>query len=89
MRNKILVCILSIIIICFTGCEKQSIDWSSYKRSIINTNNEYFKTKILVDDGVTFIIQNEITGEIFYGISGTHGVTLTPIKVTEVTERAR
>ena len=88
MRNKILVCILSIIIICFTGCKKQGFEWS-YKTAILNTNNEYFKTNVLVDDGATFIIQNEITGEIFYGISVTHGVTLTPIKVTEVTERAR
>ena len=88
MRNKILVCILSIIIICFTGCKEQSVEWS-YKTAILNTDNEYFKTNVLIDDGATFIVQNEITGEIFYGVSGIYGITLTPIEANEVTERGR
>ena len=88
MRNKILVCILSIIIICFTGCKKQGIEWS-YKTAILNTNNEYFKTNVLVDDGAAFIIQNEVTGEVFYCVTGLHAVSVTPIKTNEVTERAR
>ena len=88
MKNKILICVLSIIIICFTGCKSQSVTWS-YKTAIFNTNNEYFKTKVLVDDGCSFIVQNEITGEIFYGVAGAYGVTLSPIEVNEVTERGR
>jgi len=87
MKKKI-ISILLIGLLCFSGCKSQSIEWS-YKTAIFNTNNEYFKTKVLVDDGDSFIVQNEITGEIFYGVSGVYGVTLTPIKINEVTERGR
>ncbi len=84
MKKKI-ISILLIGLLCFSGCR---IEWS-YKTAVFNTNNEYFKAKVLVDDGASFIVQNEITGEIFYGISGTYGVTLTPIEVNKVTERGR
>lgn len=87
MKKKI-VSVLLIGLLCFSGCRSQSIEWS-LKTAVFHTDNEYFKTKVLADNGITFIIQNEITGEIFYGVSGAYGITLTPIEVNEVTERGR
>ena len=87
MKNKI-ICLFLIGLLCLSGCKSQSVEWN-YKTAIFNTNNQYFQTEVLADDGCTFVIRNKVTGEIFYGVAGIYGVTLTSIGENKVTERAR
>ena len=87
MKNKI-ICLFLIGLLCLSGCGSQSIEWD-YKSAIFHTSNEYFKTKVLVDNGATFVIENEVTGELFYGVAGVYGVTLTSIGQNSVPERGR
>lgn len=71
--------ILPILICCLllTGC---GVHWS-YVSAIKGINNEYFETKVLLEDDNCMIIQNEVTGECFLVIGGMYGITVTPISV--------
>lgn len=62
-----------------TGC---GLYWN-YDDAIRHINNEYFKTKVIAEEGAGVIIENEVTGEKFLVISGAYGVSVTPIKEIE------
>ena len=83
-----IICLFLIGILCLSGCKSQSFEWS-YKTAIFNTNNEYFQPEILVDDGATFVLRNKVTGELFYGVAGAYGITLTSIGQNQIPERGR
>lgn len=81
MKNKIKVLIAGIcLILSLGGC---GLHWS-YDTAIESIDNEYFKTKVLYDDGGgVFVIENELTGERFLCLAGTYGVTVTPIECVD------
>ena len=74
--------IIPIICLCLllSGCD--GVHWS-YETAVKAIDNEYFKTKIIHEDGECMIIQNEITGECFLVVAGGYGISITPITVNE------
>lgn len=87
IKYLVLALVAATALLC--GCRAPAADgttdkfvFATYYDAIVNTNNEFFKTRVVTyDDGGSFIIQNEVTGEYFYVISGGYGVTICPIEV--------
>ena len=69
--------ILIIVCLLLTGC---SFHWD-YKAAIKAINNEFFETEVVIEDDECMIIKNKVTGEYFLVVSGTYGVSITPIAV--------
>ena len=80
--KSFLIILLSCCIVClFAGCGKDGNFYWSHWSAIEDTNNEYFKTKVIYKDaGGSRIIQNEVTGEYFFVVSGVYGISMCPIE---------
>ena len=87
MKKKIITTLICLgLILGVTGCGSNHPPiYESYYTAIRDTNNEYFKTKIIyIDEGGSWIIQNELTEEYFLCVTGVYGVSITPIKVERI-----
>jgi len=61
-----------------------TLDGSGSPRTAIkDTDNEYFKTKIVKEDENCMILQNEVTGEYFIFVGERYWAILTSIEVKE------
>ena len=77
--------IIPVMLICLllTGCDSIRI-YESYESAIINADNDYFKSKLICYDARgSYIIQNELTEEYFFVVTGPSGVTMCPIVVNQ------
>lgn len=83
MKNKIKMLVLSLVtIVVLFICSGCTVYWD-YWDAIKHIDNDYFKTKVVYEGAGGNIIQNEITGEYFLVVSGSYGITITPIQVVD------
>lgn len=78
MKKKIIGIMLAASLL-LNGC---SIHWS-YRTMVLQIDNEYFKSEVILTDAESTIIRNKVTGEYFLLINGAYGVSICPIKVEE------
>ena len=78
--------IIPVICLCLLliGCNNTLRIYESYEDAIVNADNDYFKSKLICYDAKgSYIIQNELTKEYFFVVSGASGVTMCPIAVNQ------
>lgn len=93
MKKRIIAGLCILMLVCeLVGCgmvpaedgTKSTILYESLSDAVLSMDNQYFKTKVLTyDDAGGYIIENEVTGEVFLVITSVYGVNITPIQIKE------
>ena len=79
--KKIIVFLLCLI--CLSGCNPGPV-YLNHQDHFANVHMELFDAEVVeAQDDYTCIIKNRKTGEYFLVVTGSYGMSITPIKVNE------